>query len=257
MMDFKFDPAYLQLLDTNRELCEELGKEVDINQANEKKICVLIKEVESCHKNISFQDNTIIAHEVEIQELKYQISDLQKKLRKALKHSEQKESFISNQELQISNLEVEVEKLKNRIREISSRKFNKKDITDMDHPIRPPHRGNTVSNNFNTIQQEVNNIRFYIQNPNQSALLPADILNKLGLIWTSAHQLHQLNEQVARLQRDLKASEDEKDLWILAHREEVNKRRSWHFSYKDKHRRVSELLREKFATQLLVHNYKH
>ena len=68
-MNFEFDPAYLQLLDTNRELRKDLGKEEDTNRENEKKIRNLIKEVENCHRTITFQDDTIIAHETEIQEL--------------------------------------------------------------------------------------------------------------------------------------------------------------------------------------------
>ena len=59
MMDFQFDPAYLQLLDTNRELRNELGKEEDINRENEKKIRDLMKEVENCYRVITSQDDTV------------------------------------------------------------------------------------------------------------------------------------------------------------------------------------------------------
>ena len=97
-MDYNFDPAYLQLLDTNRELRKELGKEVDINRENEKKIRSLIKDLEYCKKTISFQDNTIIAHEKEIQELKSQVSDLKKRLQSALKDVDKKEGFLLNRE---------------------------------------------------------------------------------------------------------------------------------------------------------------
>ena len=75
------DPAYSQLLDTNQELHDELQDEISINKSNEKKIRSLVKEVEQCYRTISLQDNTIIAHEKEIEELKCQITDLQKQLR--------------------------------------------------------------------------------------------------------------------------------------------------------------------------------
>ena len=68
-----FDPAYSQLLDTNQELRSELQDEIFINKSNEKKIRSLVKELEQCYRTISSQDNTIIAHEGEIVELKSQI----------------------------------------------------------------------------------------------------------------------------------------------------------------------------------------
>jgi hypothetical protein len=75
------DPVYSQLLDTNQELRSELRDEISINKSNEKKIRSLVKELEQCYRTISFQDNSIIAHEGEIVELKSQISDLRKQLR--------------------------------------------------------------------------------------------------------------------------------------------------------------------------------
>ncbi len=75
------DPAYSQLLDTNQKLRSELWGEISINKSKKKKICFLVKELEQCYRTISLQDNTIIAHEKEIEELKSQISDLRKQLR--------------------------------------------------------------------------------------------------------------------------------------------------------------------------------
>ena len=81
MPSLSCDLAYSQLLDTNQELRDELQDEISINKSNEKKIRSLVKEVEQCYRTISLQDNTIIAHEKEIEELKCQITDLQKQLR--------------------------------------------------------------------------------------------------------------------------------------------------------------------------------
>src|SRR5437762_453139 len=75
------DPAYSELLDTNQELRSELRDEIFINKSNEKKIRSLVKELEQCYRTISSQNNTIIAHEGEIVELKSQISNLRKQLR--------------------------------------------------------------------------------------------------------------------------------------------------------------------------------
>src|SRR5215204_6583010 len=115
-MNFQTDPAYLQLLDTNRELGKELGKEVDINQTNEKKIHILIKELEQCSRIISFQDTTIITYEKEVQELKSQVADLQKRLRSALKDVDKKESYVLDLEQRLSTFKEEVLVLKKKIR---------------------------------------------------------------------------------------------------------------------------------------------
>src|SRR5277367_6954663 len=73
--------AYLEILDINKELRKELGEEISINKDNEKKIRSLIKEVEACHRSLSHQDSTIIAHEDKIISLKAEISSLKKHLR--------------------------------------------------------------------------------------------------------------------------------------------------------------------------------
>ena len=75
------DPAYSELLNINQKLRSELQDKIFINKSNEKKIRSLVKELEQCYQTISSQDNTIIAHEDEIIELKFQISDLRKQLK--------------------------------------------------------------------------------------------------------------------------------------------------------------------------------
>src|SRR5271170_146853 len=73
--------AYIEILDTNKELRKELEEEISINKGSEKKIRSLIKEVEVCYRTLSQQDSTIIAHEEEIISLKAEISSLKKRLR--------------------------------------------------------------------------------------------------------------------------------------------------------------------------------
>ena len=160
-MDFDFDPAYLALLKSNQELRKELNAEVSINCQNEKKICTLIKELEQCSRSISFQDTTIIAHEKEIQELKSQVSDLQKRLRSALKDVDKKESYVLDLEQRLSTLEEEVLILKMKIRGITSRKYNKLSMSD---PIQPP-RPNELNNIFETVQDECRDIDDHFRGP--------------------------------------------------------------------------------------------
>ena len=110
-----FDPAYSQLLDTNRELRIELQDEIFINKGNEKKLQSLVKELEQCYRTISLQDNTIIVHEKEIEKLKSEISDLQKQLRVLQQDKKFKDEIGSIQDGQIIELENKVGSLKARI----------------------------------------------------------------------------------------------------------------------------------------------
>ncbi len=81
MLTLLCDSAYSQLLDMNQELRNGLQDEISINKSNKKKIRFLVKELEQCYRTILFQDNSIIAHEKEIEELKSEISNLRKQLR--------------------------------------------------------------------------------------------------------------------------------------------------------------------------------
>ncbi|CAJ0840524.1 12153_t:CDS:2, partial [Entrophospora sp. SA101] len=64
-------------------------------------------------------------HEKEIQELKSQVSDLEKHLRIALKDVDKKEGYILDLGQWLSTLEEEVIVLKKKIQEITSQKYNK------------------------------------------------------------------------------------------------------------------------------------
>src|ERR1043166_7545238 len=118
------DPAYSQLLDTNQELRDELQDGISINKSNEKKIRSLVKELEQCYRTISLQDNTIIAHEKEIEKLKSEISDLRKQLRVLQQDKKFKDEVGSIQDGQIIEFENKVEHLKARIWILTNKKIS-------------------------------------------------------------------------------------------------------------------------------------
>ena len=205
-------------------------------------------------KEISNRDEGL--EELEI--LRKNNMSLQKRLKKAFQDITYKEETLVILESRVLNLDEEISRLKNRICEISSRKYNTKDILNM---AQQPNQ-HIITNNFNIIHREMGNIRVYIQNPNLSNLRPNNILTKIGMISTSVRILEDLiqnsrdTQTITRLQRELKASEDEKGLLLMAHNNERENRRQWYYSYKDKHRRVGALIREKFASKLLIRNYR-
>ena len=119
-----FDSIYSELLDTNQELRGELQDEIFINKSNEKKIRSLVKELEQCYRTISLQDNTIIAHEKEIEKLKSEISNLQKQLRVLQQDKKFKDEVGSIQDGRIIELENKVGSLKARIRILIDKKIS-------------------------------------------------------------------------------------------------------------------------------------
>src|SRR5277367_3870896 len=126
------EPAYIEILDTNKELRKELNEEISVNKVSEKKIRSLIKEVEACHRILSQQDSTIIAYEEEIISLKAEISSLKKHIRQVEQDVKHKGNTSVAQDIHITRLEDKVDQLKSRIRELVSKKIftiNEKDMT--------------------------------------------------------------------------------------------------------------------------------
>src|SRR5271154_3299528 len=126
--------AYLEIIDTNKELRKELGEEISINKDSEKKIRLLIKEVEACYRSLSHQDSTIIVHEDEIISLKAEISSLNKHLRQIQQDAKLKDEASTVQDSRIIELEDKVGQLKSRIRELVSKKILAINEEDMAQP---------------------------------------------------------------------------------------------------------------------------
>jgi len=128
------NPAYIEILDTNKELRKELADEIANNNIKDRKLIALNRELDSCYKTLSQQDSTILAHEVEIESLKTEIISLKKCLRKALQDVEQKEKHLLTREEQLHELEDKVEQLKKQIREITDKKLSQNNNSSMAVP---------------------------------------------------------------------------------------------------------------------------
>src|ERR1044071_598724 len=277
-----FDSAYSELLDTNQELRSELQDEIFINKSNEKKIRSLVKELEQCYRTISIQDNTIIAHEKEIEKLKSEISDLRKQLRVLQQDKKFKDEVGSIQNGRIIELENKVGSLKARIRILIDKKISinaldmattnlianinrgldriENHIKGVGTPMQNP------ANVINGIRGLLNTIRVTLQNitaeRDQFQNLLHDSIQRVDNL---RNQFTDSGNQNLRLQRLLDESrvrvektvrerdnaQGERDLAMLAYNNERQESRSWMYSYRDKDRRVQGLLREKFAKQLL------
>ena len=276
------DPAYSQLLDTNQELRDELQDEISINKSNEKKIRSLVKELEQCYRTISLQDNSIIAHEKEIEELKSEISNLRKQLSVLQQDKKFKDEVGSIQDGRIIELENKVGSLKARIQILIDKKISinaldmattnlianvNRGLDRIENHIRGV--GTPMQNPTNVIdgiRGSLNTIRVTLQNATTERNQYQNILNETNerervLIQQLRdmrnqnlrlqHLLDESQVQVERTMRERDNAQGERDLTILAYNKERQESRRWRFSYQDKDRRVQELIREKFAKQLL------
>ncbi|GBC43410.2 hypothetical protein GLOIN_2v1773489 [Rhizophagus irregularis DAOM 181602=DAOM 197198] len=222
-----FDLTYSQLLDTNQELRGELQDEIFINKSNEKKIRSLVKELEQCYRTISIQDNTIIAHEKEIEKLKSEISDLRKQLRVLQQDKKFKDEVRSIQDGRIIELENKVGSLKARIWILIDKKIS---INALD--MATTNLIANVNRGLDRIENHIRGVGTPMQNP-------ANVIDDESRV------------RVERTVRERDNAQGERDLAMLAYNNERQESCRWMFSYQDKDRRIQELLREKFAKQLL------
>src|ERR1044071_8882293 len=95
------DPAYIEILDTNKELRKELKDEIAENKLKDKKLKLLSRELDGCYKTISRQDSTILIHEDEIESLKSEIKSLKQHLHKALQELKHKGDANTSQDIHI------------------------------------------------------------------------------------------------------------------------------------------------------------
>src|SRR3954451_10521343 len=128
------DPAYIEILDTNKELRKELEDEITESKLKNKKLKSLSRELENCYKTLSHQDSTIVAHEDEIASLKSEIKSLKQRLHKALQDLRHKDDASTAQDIHILRLEDKVNQLKNRIREITNKKLTPNNNSSMALP---------------------------------------------------------------------------------------------------------------------------
>ncbi|RHZ49279.1 hypothetical protein Glove_526g18 [Diversispora epigaea] len=150
------DPAYVEVLETNKVLRDELNSEVNINILNEKKICKYLYELEI-----------------------------------ALEDIKKKESYIPYLEQELINLEDEVNRLKFRIHEIYSYRNITEDIIDMaQRPLQPLTA--EIIQNYEDIQRHLGDVRLYFQNRIQIPFSRDTILKKLGLISTASNRLQEI-----------------------------------------------------------------
>ena len=113
---------------------KELGEEIFINKDSEKKIRLLIREVEACHRSLTHQDFTIIAHKDKIASLKFEITNLKKRLWQIQQDVKLKDEASTVQDSRIIELEDKVDQLKSRIRELVSKKILAINEEDMAQP---------------------------------------------------------------------------------------------------------------------------
>ena len=235
------DPAYSQLLDTNQELRSELCDEISINKSNEKKIRSLVKELKQCYRTISLQDNTIIAHEKEVEKLKSEISDLRKQLRFLQQDKKFKDEVGSIQDGQIIEFENKVEHLKARIWILTNKKIsiNALDMAttnlivdvcrELDLIELHIGGGRLLANpiqNINGIRGTLNTVRATLQNISAERDQYQNLLNNENrLVRDLRNEIRDTRNQFLRSERLLEESRDQIQRIMQMHTNALNDER--------------------------------
>ena len=208
------DPAYIEILDTNKELRKELAEEIANNNITNKKLNALARKLDTCYKTLTQHDSIILAHEDEIESLKSEIIILKQRLRKALQDVDQKEKHLLIREEQLYELENKVDQLKKRIREITDKKIPINN-SDMAHsnPLR------AILNDRQALTDALAGIHVYFDC--RGIPMPGNIANRFNETTRASNAIIQhVND--ARMQR-----ERLDQMHAEALLDETNERRVW------------------------------
>jgi len=232
------DPAYIEILDTNKELRKELAEEIANNNITNKKLNALTWKLDTCYKTLTQHDSIILAHEDEIESLKSEIIILKQHLRKALQDVNQKEKHLLTREEQLYELENKVDQLKNQIREITDKKIPINN-SDMAHPN--PLRA--ILNDRQALTDALAGIHVYFDR--RGIPMPGNIANRFDEATRASNAIIQhVND--ARMQR-----ERLDQMHAEALLDETNERQVWWLRAQRAERQNQALLQEKVAQQLL------
>ncbi|PKK58411.1 hypothetical protein RhiirC2_796347, partial [Rhizophagus irregularis] len=275
------NPAYIEILDTNKELHKELADEIAKNNIFNKKLKVLNRELESCYRTLSCQDSTIQAHEDEIASLKSEIKSLKQHLHKALQDLRHKGDASTAQDIHILRLEDKVDQLNKRIREITDKKLSQINSSPMALPDILRNIGTALDrvenyidgmdttfnpkNTLNGIRISLTTVRGHMQRHAQDAInLQGQLNTAHGLLNTTYGQINNLMNDMANVRNKcLRRTQ----LLNLAYNNEVNERRRWwqiarerqtngqRMAFK-KQNQINTLAQEKAVLQILVRRRK-
>ena len=232
------EPAYIELLDTNKELRKELADEIANNNITNKKLNALTRKLDTCYKTLTQHDSTILAHEDEIESLKSEIIILKLRLRKALQDVNQKEKHLLTREAQMQELEDKVDRLKQRIKELIDKKIPINNF-DMAHPN--PLRA--ILNARQALTDALARIHVYFDR--RGIPMPGNIANRFDEATRASNAIIQhVND--ARTQR-----ERLDQMHAEALLDETKERRVWWLRAQRAERRNHDLMQEKIAQQLV------
>nr|CAG8608679.1 15738_t:CDS:2 [Entrophospora candida] len=213
---------------------------------------------------INYLEKEITNRDEELEELEIirkNNSDLQIRLKKALTDIEYKEESLLILDKRIYDLQQEIINLKNRIQNITSRK-KKLAMARAPNANEIQTLGEAVRNAFNNINSILNRVPAIPRNIDGKFTDIRNAANRLQEIsnWETNRanraqaQIDQDAKTIKRLNATARIADEELSLMTRVYHNEKEARRNMQSLYNKKHRRVVELLREKFAAQLLCTN---
>src|SRR5688572_1565650 len=258
------DPAYIEILDTNKELRKELEDEIAENKLKDKKLKTFTRELENYYRILSHQDSTILAHEDEIASLKSEIKSLKQHLYKALQDLRYKSNASTSQDIHILRLEDKVDQLKKRMKNLTDKKFqiektniSSMSLNDLLSRISTAldqienHIGGTgppinPANVLNGVRITITTIREHFQSAQQAVRrITVDRDRFQGLLNIANRRIKHLNLQGERTE----------EMYTKALEDERKARRKNHLIAIYRQAHIGELVGDKFALQMIHRRY--
>ena len=290
------DPAYLELLDFNKKLKNELANEISDNRLKDKKLKALTRELEKCYITLSQQDSTILKNEDEITSLKSEIKSLKLRLQEALQNLKYKDEACIAQDIHILRLEENVKQLKQRIRDITDKKLSQNNnlamattalnqiidiATALDRIERyiGGDRSLDPIGNLNLARTTLTHLRAqFLRLGHQTTMDTNTIANLQHQTTTDATIIanlrHMLNNTTTQFNHNLQvvanlriSFQQREQMLTQALRDETNARRQWYQFARDlqtngqrmafrKQYRINTLTQDKIALRIIYRRYK-
>jgi hypothetical protein len=220
------EPAYLELLSSNKELREKLILEETTNHSNKKIIYKLEKEIEECERYIKYLEKNLVSREDEIEQLKIELQFIHQEVKKYKDHLELKEEALLVQDNRIINLEDTIYKLRSQIYKVS---INMAQARTAD-PL------NMILADRQALSDAIAAIHVYFDR--RRIPIPIDIANRFDEVIRALNAILQHIDDARNQRTRLN------QMHTTALLDEANERRVWWF-------RSKKLLREKVALQIV------
>ncbi|CAG8667060.1 9356_t:CDS:1, partial [Paraglomus brasilianum] len=237
---------------------EIINKENLINEFDEreKKLKNRIREISKSAGNTPKAYTQTVKLIDENEHLKHEIDTLKYNLRDRDNKLAQKKTRITD--LHCQNFALTLLRYRDRVELINTQEtLQNAQIWNVENEYESDENSQdsyTSDPDMATIAELADTIDGYLDNPGTNRVILSNQIKRATR--QIRRKYNNSQDDIIREQRARYDAEGERDLMQLAYQNEVKKHRRWYYSYKDKHRHVINLQRDKFTLHLLLQRYK-